>query len=68
MMMIGDLVGDDEHPPVGVLADERVAERAQAQGDVDPALAARRAVVELAEPVAAASASLGVGGDDAAGG
>ena len=48
-----DLVGDQQHPLVEVFACQRVAQRADPQGDIHPALPAGGAVVELAEPPSA---------------
>ena len=47
-----DLVADDQHAPVAIMEVDRVEHRAQAQDHVGPALAARRPVVEFAEPPA----------------
>ena len=64
-MMIGTSWVTTRHATAGVLAHERVAQRAQPEGDVDPALPAGRAVVELAESVASGG-FVGERGDDAA--
>ena len=47
-----DLVADDQHAPVAIMEVDRVEHRAQAQDHVGPALAARRPVIEFAEPAA----------------
>src|SRR4029078_10962632 len=46
------LVADDQHPTVAIMEVDRVEHRAKAQDHVGPALAARRPVVEFAEPAA----------------
>src|SRR4051794_5348965 len=45
-----DLMSHQQHPLVEMRPSERVAKRPHSQGDVDPALTARGAMVELAEP------------------
>src|SRR4029078_8795104 len=46
------LVADDQHPTVAIMEVDRAEHRAKAQDHVGPALAARRPVVEFAEPAA----------------
>ncbi len=41
---------DEQHPSAGVLTAEGIAQGPEAECDVDPALSAGRAVVELAQP------------------